>query len=145
MPLATDIYSGNVFRFMKSEQSMAGEDSKPKKTSSELAGTHFTKNSDKNSGVQKVQNQNNCGILRNSEWISQPSAKPILVYPMNQKAKSVSTSAYISSCTSSALGHDGSRRLINLPALAIRATQSAPRDLQGNFTTMQGMVNMCKG
>ncbi len=42
MPLATDIYSGNVFRFMKSEQSMAGEDSEPEKTSSELAGTHFT-------------------------------------------------------------------------------------------------------
>ncbi len=42
MPLATDIYSGNIFRFMKSEQSMAGEDSEPEKTSSELAGTHFT-------------------------------------------------------------------------------------------------------
>jgi hypothetical protein len=42
MPLATDIYSGNVFRFMKSEQLMAGEDSEPEKTSSELAGTHFT-------------------------------------------------------------------------------------------------------
>jgi hypothetical protein len=42
MPLATDIYSGNVFQFMKLEQSMAGEDSEPVKTSSELAGTHFT-------------------------------------------------------------------------------------------------------
>jgi hypothetical protein len=42
MPLATDIYSGNVFRFMKLEQSMAGEDSELEKTSSELAGTHFT-------------------------------------------------------------------------------------------------------
>ncbi len=42
MPLATDIYSGNVFRFMKSEQLMAGEDSEPEKMSSELAGTHFT-------------------------------------------------------------------------------------------------------
>jgi hypothetical protein len=42
MPLATDIYSGNVFGFMKSEQLMAGEDSEPEKTSSELAGTHFT-------------------------------------------------------------------------------------------------------
>ncbi len=61
---------------MKSEQSMAGEDSKPEKTSSELAGTHFTikkKHSDENSGVQKVQNWNNRGIPRNSEWISQPS------------------------------------------------------------------------
>ncbi len=29
-------------------------------------------NSDENSGVQKVQNQNNCGIPRNSEQISQP-------------------------------------------------------------------------
>jgi hypothetical protein len=42
MPLATDIYSRNVFQFMKSEQSMAGEDSEPEKMSSELAGTHFT-------------------------------------------------------------------------------------------------------
>jgi hypothetical protein len=42
MPLATDIYGGNVFRFMKLEQLMAGEDSEPEKTSSELAGTHFT-------------------------------------------------------------------------------------------------------
>jgi hypothetical protein len=77
MPLATYIYSGNVFRFMKLEQSMAGEDSEPEKTSSELAGTHFTigkKKSDENSGVQKVQNRNNCGIPRNSERISQSSA-----------------------------------------------------------------------
>jgi hypothetical protein len=42
MPLATDIYSGNVFRFMKLEESMAGEDSEPEKMCSELAGTHFT-------------------------------------------------------------------------------------------------------
>jgi hypothetical protein len=42
MPLATDIYSGNIIRFMKSEQSIAGEDSKLEKTSSELVGTHFT-------------------------------------------------------------------------------------------------------
>jgi hypothetical protein len=33
---------GNVFRFMKSEESMAGEDSEPEETCSELAGTHFT-------------------------------------------------------------------------------------------------------
>jgi hypothetical protein len=32
----------NVFRFMKSEESMAEEDSEPEKTCSELAGTHFT-------------------------------------------------------------------------------------------------------
>jgi hypothetical protein len=75
MPLATDIYSGNVFRFMKLEQLMAGEDSKPEKTSSELVGSHFMigkKNSDENSGVQKVLNWKNCGILWNSERISQP-------------------------------------------------------------------------
>jgi hypothetical protein len=42
MPLATDIYSRNVFRFMKSEESMAGEDSELEETCLELAGTHFT-------------------------------------------------------------------------------------------------------
>ncbi len=65
-----------VFRFMKSEESMVGEDSKPEETCSELAGTHFTigkKNSDENSVVQKVRNWINCGIPWNSEWISQPS------------------------------------------------------------------------
>jgi hypothetical protein len=38
---ATDKYSKNVFRFMKLEESMVGEDSEPEKTCSELAGTHF--------------------------------------------------------------------------------------------------------
>jgi hypothetical protein len=33
---------GKVFRFMKSEELMAGEDSEPEKMCSELAGTHFT-------------------------------------------------------------------------------------------------------
>ncbi len=42
MPLATDIYSGNIFQLTKLEESMVGEDSKPEETSSELAGTHFT-------------------------------------------------------------------------------------------------------
>ncbi len=42
MPLATDKYSGNIFQFMKSEESMAGEDSEPEESCSELAGTHFT-------------------------------------------------------------------------------------------------------
>ncbi len=42
MPPATDIYSGNVFRFMKSEELMAGEDSEPEETCSELARTRFT-------------------------------------------------------------------------------------------------------
>ncbi len=32
---------GNIFRFMKLEESMAGEDSKPEKKCSELAGIHF--------------------------------------------------------------------------------------------------------
>jgi hypothetical protein len=41
MPLATDKYGGNIFRFMKSEELMAGEDSEPAGTCSELAGTHF--------------------------------------------------------------------------------------------------------
>ncbi len=75
MLLATDIYSGNIFRFMKLEESVAGEDSKPKETCSELAGTHFTINTKKSneySGVQKVRNLINCGIPWNSEWISQP-------------------------------------------------------------------------
>jgi hypothetical protein len=57
MPLATDKYSGNVFRFMKSEESMAGEDSEPAGTCSKLAGTHFynqKKNPDESSGLQKV-------------------------------------------------------------------------------------------
>jgi hypothetical protein len=35
-------YSGNVFRFMKLEQLMAGEDYEPEESCSELAGTHFT-------------------------------------------------------------------------------------------------------
>jgi hypothetical protein len=33
---------GNVFRFMKWEESMVGEDSEPEEMCSELAGTHFT-------------------------------------------------------------------------------------------------------
>jgi hypothetical protein len=33
---------GNVFWFMKLEESMAGEDSKPEGPCSELVGTHFT-------------------------------------------------------------------------------------------------------
>ncbi len=72
MPLATDIYSGNVFRFMKLEESMVGEDSKLEETCSELAGTHFKmgKKSDGNSGVQKVRKRINCRIQRNSKWIS---------------------------------------------------------------------------
>jgi hypothetical protein len=41
----TYIYSkikgGNIFQFMKSEELMAGEDSKPAGTCSALAGTHF--------------------------------------------------------------------------------------------------------
>ncbi len=32
---------GNVFRFMKLEEWMVGEDSEPEKMCSELAGTHF--------------------------------------------------------------------------------------------------------
>jgi hypothetical protein len=34
--------SKNIFRFMKSEELMAGGDSEPEGTCSELAGTHFT-------------------------------------------------------------------------------------------------------
>ncbi len=41
MPLATDKYSENIFRFMKLEEKMAGEDSEPETMCSELAGTHF--------------------------------------------------------------------------------------------------------
>jgi hypothetical protein len=33
---------GTVFRFMKLEELMVREDSKPEKMCSELAGTHFT-------------------------------------------------------------------------------------------------------
>jgi hypothetical protein len=69
----------NVFRFMKLEESMAGEDSEPAGTCSKLAGKHFTigkKKSDENSGVQKVQNWNNRGILQNSEQISQSRYNP---------------------------------------------------------------------
>ncbi len=74
MPLATDINSGNVFRFMKLEESMAGEDSKLEETCSGLVGTHFRIGKIKfveNSGVQKVRDWNNHRIPRNSEWISQ--------------------------------------------------------------------------
>ncbi len=41
MPLTTDKYSGNIFRFMISEEAMAGEDSEPAGTCCELAGTYF--------------------------------------------------------------------------------------------------------
>jgi hypothetical protein len=41
MPLATDMYSRNVFQFMKFEESMAGEDFELGGTCSELAGIHF--------------------------------------------------------------------------------------------------------
>jgi hypothetical protein len=61
---------------MKPEESMAGEDSKPEGTCSELAGTHFTIGKIKfneNSKVQKIRNQNNCGMPLDSKWISQPS------------------------------------------------------------------------
>ncbi len=67
---------GKVFRFMKLEESMVRDDSKPEKTCSELAGTHFTIEKEipiKNSGVQKVRNWINCRIPRNSEQISQLS------------------------------------------------------------------------
>jgi hypothetical protein len=33
---------GKVFQFMKSEESIAGEDSELEETCSELVGTHFT-------------------------------------------------------------------------------------------------------
>ncbi len=33
---------GNIFRFMKLEESRVGEDSEPEETCSELAGTHLT-------------------------------------------------------------------------------------------------------
>ncbi len=42
MPLATDIYSRNVFQFMKLEESMAGEDSKPEETCSKWREHIFT-------------------------------------------------------------------------------------------------------
>jgi hypothetical protein len=42
MPLATDKYSGNIFQFMKSEESMAGEDSEPARMCHKLAGKKFT-------------------------------------------------------------------------------------------------------
>ncbi len=41
MPFATDKYSGNVFLFMKLDESMVGEDSKLAETCSKSAGTHF--------------------------------------------------------------------------------------------------------
>jgi hypothetical protein len=41
MPLATDIYSGKVFQFIKLKELMVG-DSEPEETCSELAGTYFT-------------------------------------------------------------------------------------------------------
>jgi hypothetical protein len=68
---------------MKSEESMAREDSKLEGTCSELAGTHFTIRKikfDENSGVQKVQNRNNCRILPDSKRISQPSGD-VAVFP----------------------------------------------------------------
>ncbi len=70
------------------------------------------------------------------------SASPIQAKALNHFwstpcAIRVSTSAYISSCTSSSSGHGGSRRLFSLSACAIRAVQSAPRDRRVNFTTMQ--------
>jgi hypothetical protein len=88
MPLATDIYSGNVFQFMKLEESMAGEDSEPvqEKILNQRERVpnwqeHILQsekyNSGENSGVQKVQNQNNHRIPWNFEWISQPSFIPL--------------------------------------------------------------------
>jgi hypothetical protein len=62
---------------MNLEELMAGEDSELAGTYSKLAGTIFTIgkwNSNENSGVEKVQNQNNPGFLRNSDWISQPKS-----------------------------------------------------------------------
>ncbi len=66
----------NVFQFMKPEESMAGEDSEQAGTCYKFARTHFrirTKKSNENSGIQKVWNWKNCGILQNSKRISQPS------------------------------------------------------------------------
>jgi hypothetical protein len=42
MPLATAMYSGNVFGFMKLEELIVGDDSQPVGMHSKLAGTHFT-------------------------------------------------------------------------------------------------------
>jgi hypothetical protein len=60
---------------MKSEELMAREDSEPTGMWYKLTGTHFTMGKikfDETSGVQKVQNHNNCGIPWNSEQIYQP-------------------------------------------------------------------------
>jgi hypothetical protein len=42
MPLTTDKYSGNIFQFMKLEESMTGEDSEPVGMCYKLAGKNFT-------------------------------------------------------------------------------------------------------
>ncbi len=42
IPTSTQKKGGNVFRFMKSKESMTWEDSKPAGTCSKLVGTHFT-------------------------------------------------------------------------------------------------------
>jgi hypothetical protein len=42
MPLATDKYSGNIFRFMKLEEKVVGDDSKRVGRCYKLGGTHFT-------------------------------------------------------------------------------------------------------
>jgi hypothetical protein len=78
---------------------MVGEDSEPKKMCSELAGTHFydqkNKNSDENSGVQKVRNRVNRGIPWNSEQISQPRLSLRLpLVPVNMEA-TVATNSHL--------------------------------------------------
>jgi hypothetical protein len=71
MPLATDKYNGNVFQFMKSEELMAGEDSKPAGMCSELVGTHFF--NWKNKILMKIPEFKRSKIgMWNSERISQP-------------------------------------------------------------------------
>jgi hypothetical protein len=69
---------------MKLEESVAGEDSEPEETCSELAGTHFTirkLNSDENSSVQKVWNQNNGGIPQNSNGFPNQAPYSPPIYP----------------------------------------------------------------
>ncbi len=69
---------------------MAGEDYKPEKMCSELAGTHFMIkkiNSDEISRVQKVRHWINHGILQNSEQISQPSFYFSSVFDSDEERK----------------------------------------------------------
>jgi hypothetical protein len=71
---------GNVFQFMKSEESMAGEEAEPEEMCSELAGTHFY--NQKNKIPMKIPEFKRSGIGMQNSGMDFPTKPPLFCqYP----------------------------------------------------------------